>query len=81
MRFGNDLGPHLEAYETSIRFKSQKFTSMHKIQKQTCNPRSTETTNDDDDDDGAGAGDGGGDHSHARGYTRSHHVQLPLCLQ
>ena len=42
MRFGNDLGPHLEAYETIIRFKSLTFTSMHKIQKQTCNPRSTE---------------------------------------
>ena len=40
-RFGNDLGPNLKAYSSSIGFKSQKLTSMHKIQKRTCNPRST----------------------------------------
>jgi len=42
VRFGNDLGPNPEAYSTSIGFKCQKLTSMYKIQKRTCNPRSTE---------------------------------------
>ena len=41
VRFSNDLSPNLEAYLTSIGFKSQKLTSMHKIQERTCNPRST----------------------------------------
>ena len=39
--FDYDLSPNLEEYSSGIGFDSQRLTSMHKIQKRTCNPGST----------------------------------------